>query len=89
LSPVEVEFWPEYGSGPLWIGGSTVEPAELGSAELAERLIRWNDDYADDKLPLEGEGDPAWLAEGKELLDAVRVQLPDTHVVLVNEDWFD
>lgn len=86
---IEVEFWPEYDSGPLWIGGSSILPATLVDDELAERLVRWNDTYADEKLPMEGDGDEAWLAEGKELLASVRRQLAETHNVVVTEPWWD
>lgn len=86
----EVEFWPEYGSGPLWIAGSSVEPTELVGAELAERLIAWNDQYDDEKLPADGSsGDSGWLAEGKELLRLVRERLDGNHVVQVTEPWWD
>jgi hypothetical protein len=82
---IEVAFWPEYGSGPLWIGGSSVVPATLVDDELAGRLLRWNDAYADKKLPMDGGGDATWLAEGKVLLASVRQQLAETHYVVVTE----
>ncbi|HZE37745.1 MAG TPA: hypothetical protein VE172_02945, partial [Stackebrandtia sp.] len=78
-----VEFWPEYGSGPLWLDGAAVEPATLVDADLAERLIAWNAVYADAKLPLEGDGDAAWIRRGGRLLGLVRRQLAGTHEVVV------
>lgn len=84
----EVEFWPEYGSGPLWIGGVSVLPATLVDDELAERLVRWNEAYADEKLPMDGGGDDAWVAEGRDLLATVRRQLMGTHNVVVTEPWW-
>lgn len=87
-SLVELEFWPEYGSGPLWVDGSPVDAAELLPADLAGRLATWNDAHADEKLPIDGAGDPAWMAEGAGLLAEVRAALAVTQVVVVDEPWW-
>lgn len=78
-----LEFWPDYGPGPIWLNGSAIAPAEILSASLAKRVRLWNDAY--DEAKLETENDPAWTAEGKRLLDAVRAELADTHEVIVTE----
>ena len=55
----QLEFWPEYGSGPLWAGGDRVDLTELGlPSELAGRLVAWNALYEDERRPMEGPGDP-------------------------------
>lgn len=85
----EFEFWPDYGSGPLWIGGASIEPRSVLSEDLAERLLLWNAEYEESKLPLEGTGDQEWLAQGKSLLENVRQQLRSTHVINATELWWD
>lgn len=87
-SLIEVEFWPEYHAGPLWRDGAPVEVADLVSGDLADRLGVWNDAYADEKLPIDGHGDPAWMAQGTMLLAEVRAALAATHVVVVDEPWW-
>jgi len=53
-----LEFWPDYGSGPLWSHGAVVSPGDVAvDPSLAERLIRWNAEYTEDKIPLDGPGD--------------------------------
>lgn len=84
----EFEWWPEYNSGPLWDNGTSVSPHSLLSAELADRVVTWNANFTEDRLPTEGPGDRLWLAEGKSLLDAVRVELAGTHTVVVTEPWW-
>lgn len=85
---VELEFWPEYNSGPLWDGGTTVDLGSLGlSQDLRARLIRWNAKYSDDLLPFES-NDVAWLAEGRTLLGQLRFELGDTHSIVVHEPWW-
>lgn len=85
-----VEFWPDYGPGPLWDdGGRVVELDGLGLApELVERIRSWHGRYEEERIPVNGPGDPVWLAEGRELLAAIRAALPDVTVV-VNEPWWD
>lgn len=85
---IRAEFWPEFGSGPLWVDGTSVDPASVLPEELAARLIRWNDAYADEKLPMDGVGDADWLAEGQQLLQEVRERLVTTHEVMVTEPWW-
>ena len=69
-----LEFWPDYGPGPLWTEGG--KPADLTSLELdpdlAERVTAWNAAYEEDKVPVEGPGDSTWLHEGRQLLREVR-----------------
>lgn len=86
---IEIEFWPEYNSGPLWINGSSAPLAEILEPELAERLIRWNAAYADGKWPTESSGDVDWLAEGKELLRLVREHVVGEYRIVVTEPWWD
>lgn len=72
---------------PLWLGGVAVEPAVLLDRDLAARLVRWNDAYADEKLAMDGGGDADWIAEGKELVATVRQELASTHTVVLTEPW--
>ena len=86
-----LEFWPEYGkTGPLWEGrGQPVDLSTLGlSADLRERLARWNEVYSDDKLPVEGGGDAEWLAQGAGLLVELRTALGADVEVVTHEDWW-
>jgi hypothetical protein len=66
-----------------------VDPATVVSVTLARRLLSWNGDYGEAKLPLDGAGDAEWLAEGKRLLNSLRAELPATHEVIVTEPWWD
>jgi hypothetical protein len=60
-----IEFWPDYGLGPLWLDGRAVAPEAVGVAgDLASRLNAWNADYEESKVPVDGPGDPAWLGRG-------------------------
>jgi hypothetical protein len=87
---IELEFWPEYDSGPLWAQGAT--SVDLSSLPLSEglraRLVAWNDRYDDSKLPFEN-NDTVWLDAGKVLLREIRHELGDAYEVLVNEEWWD
>lgn len=85
-----VEFWPDYGPGPLWSkDGEAIDPASLGvSADLAARLGTWNGLYAESKVPLDGPGDADWLAEGKRLLAELRDEVGDQCDVAVTEPWW-
>ena len=85
---MEIEFWPEHGSGPLWHEGAALDLAPLVGDDLAERLVRWNAQFSDDKLPIDTGGDGPWLAEGNELLRRVRVALEGRHTVVVTEPWW-
>ncbi|WP_183099606.1 hypothetical protein [Nocardioides pelophilus] len=86
----DLEFWPDYGPGPLWTqDGKPVDVPSLGLGdELAAQLTDWNAAYAEDKVPLEGAGDEAWLAEGRRLLGEVRAALGGRHRVVVTEPWW-
>jgi hypothetical protein len=60
-----LEWWPEYNSGPLWCEGQNVPLDQLGLPDdLVRNMKDWNGSYADEKLPIEGPGDPVWLAQG-------------------------
>lgn len=67
---MRLEFWPDYGPGPVWNAeGKPVALESLGiSTGLAARVWSWNSAYAEDKIPLDGPGDPEWLTEGAVLL---------------------
>jgi hypothetical protein len=89
VSVKQLEFWPEYGAGPLWDEGAGVDPTQLGlPTELVERLVAWNARYGDERLPMEGPGDPAWLGEGRRLLAETRTALAASHRVVVTEPWW-
>ena len=50
VSVKQLEFWPEYGAGPLWAEGVGVDPTQLGlPTELVERLVAWNARYGDER----------------------------------------
>lgn len=86
---VALEFWPDYGAGPLWDDGRPADLASLSiDQDLIDRLTAWNARYSEDKVPLEGPGDAAWLGEGKRLLDEVRHTINDQHAVIVTEPWW-
>lgn len=87
--PTKIEFWPEYGDGPLWrADGKALDLSGLAiSTDLAEALRSWNASYDDSKLPFE-RNDQAWLDEGTRLLVAVRVALGDEYEVVVTEPWW-
>jgi hypothetical protein len=84
------EFWPDYGAGPLWDEGG--KPADLAylpiDRDLADRLADWNARYSEEKVPLEGPGDEAWVNEGRRLLVEVRQALTGEHEVIVSEPWW-
>ena len=92
MGPVDVlELWPDYGHGPLWSRRQNdyVEPTELPlPAALAARLTEWGQRYEEDRLPLDGTGDPAYLAEGERLLAEVRAALGSRYRVVVTEPWW-
>lgn len=90
LTVTLLEFWPDYGPGPLWTdGGKPVDPRTLGLSELlTERLTRWNAGYTEDRIPTEADGDAIWLAEGAALLSDVRRELGPTYKVAVTEPWW-
>lgn len=56
---LRLEFWPDYGAGPL--GGDDGKPADLGALglpnDLVSRLADWNRRYEEDPLPADGAGD--------------------------------
>ncbi len=65
-----LEFWPDYGSGPLWTAtGDLVSLEELGlPTDLATRLAAWNSRNEEGLLPLEGPGTRHASQRGRELL---------------------
>jgi hypothetical protein len=84
-----LEFWPDYGSGPLWEDGKAIDPLSIGLPhELADEIAAWNREYVEDKLPLEGRGDVAWLNEGVTLLHRMRAALGVGIPVVVTEPWW-
>lgn len=85
-----LELWPDYGAEPLWTeDGKAADLKSLGLPdELAEQLTVWNRKYAEDKVPLEGGGDGAWLAEGVRLLRRTRDALGSDSRVVVTEPWW-
>lgn len=94
LRPVEgadeVEFWPDYGSGPLWHrNGEPADLATLGLApELVERLTDWNSRYEETNLPIDGPGNRSYLDEGSRLLRMVRGSVGPRYRVVVTEPWW-
>lgn len=86
----QFEFWPDYGAGPLWTQeGQVADLARLGlRSDLSSQLLSWNGRYAEDKIPLEGDGDVDWLAEGRELLARARAALAAEDHILVTEPWW-
>ncbi|WP_460666356.1 hypothetical protein [Kribbella swartbergensis] len=85
-----LEFWPDYGQGPLWDEqGRAVNLDELDlPPALVERIRNWHGRYEEDRLPIDGPGDSGWLSEGLELLSSIRSSLTDIRVV-VTEPWWD
>ena len=88
-----LEWWPDYGSGPLWKksgrGGEHVDASSLGlPADLVARLTAWNASYTADKLPLGGDGDSAWISQGIELLAKVRRNLSGRFEIIAAEPWW-
>lgn len=86
-----IEFWPDYGPGPLWgDAGQSLQPEEVGvPSDLAARLLTWNSEYAEDKIPAaDAQGDPAYLDRGVELLAETRDALRDLYEVVVTEPWW-
>jgi hypothetical protein len=84
-----LEFWPDYGDGPLWSGGDAVDLDAVGlAADLVARLTAFNEAYQEGRLPLDGPGDLPYLAEGERLLHAVREALDGQYRVLVTEPWW-
>ena len=85
-----LESWPDYGSGPLWTDDG--KAPDLHSLrlpfDLVERLTAWNSQYAEEKVPLEGAGDSAWLGEGAHLLRRTRDALGPGYQVVVTEPWW-
>ncbi len=69
-----LEFWPEYQGGPLWAAkGKSVDLSALAiPVELRARGETWSAQYADERLPIDGAGDPEWVSEGVVLLAALR-----------------
>ena len=84
-----LEFWPDYGGGLLW--SETGVSVDLDSLSLPDALrreaARWIEGYDDTKLPWESTHDDGWLAEGRRLFAALRLELEVRSIELVtNED---
>jgi hypothetical protein len=86
-----LEFWPDYGPGPLWTDdGKPVDLRSLDlSLDLIEQLEAWNSQYAENKMPLGNLGDARWLNEGRSLLRRTRDALKPAYQVVVTEPWWD
>lgn len=85
-----LEFWPEYGQGPLWSDGKPAALMELGLPDsLVQRLRAWNALYQEHRLPIDGAGDPAYLAAGTALMQEVRVALEGRYEVVTTEPWWE
>jgi hypothetical protein len=70
--------------------GRAVDPLSLPlSPELSKRVVSWAVKYAEDKIPIDGAGDTAWLEESRILLRLVRRALRETHDVIVTEPWWN
>ena len=88
-----LEWWPDYGGELLWLhagqGGARVSLDAVGvSPELSTEITRWVTEYSDERLPLEGAGDVAWLSTGRELLFRVRAELAGRYEVIVTEPYW-
>lgn len=85
-----LEFWPDYGHGPLWWRRGT--PADLDAlglpGDLTQRLKMFNDAYEEQRLPVNGAGDAASLTAGGHLLFEVREALAGRFRVVVTEPWW-
>lgn len=88
--PETLEFWPEYDSGPLWAADG--EPVPLDELplpdDLRSRLMAWNDEFEDAKLPFD-QHDEDWLQLGRVLLVEVRRELEPRYKVSVTEPWWE
>jgi hypothetical protein len=86
-----LEFWPDYGSGPLWTEeGQAANLRSLGlPEEVVKQLQDWNTAYGEEKIPIDGHGDPVWLAEGVRLLNRVRNALGRAFEVVVTGPWWE
>lgn len=86
----ELEFWPDYGPGPLWDDeGKPVDLNSLGLDKgLVARVEAWNAEYAEDKIPVDGPGDLAWVRAGSQLLHDIRAALGTDYQVIVTEPWW-
>jgi hypothetical protein len=56
--------------------------------ELEERLRAWNCQYSEEKIPIDGPGDAAWLREGTDLLRRTRAALGSGYQIVVTEPWW-
>jgi hypothetical protein len=88
-----LEWSPEYGSGPLYVrtgpGGYRADLESLGLPDdLVRRLTEFNAKFADERLPIDGPGDSAWMDLGIRLLHEVRTHLADRYRVVVTEPWW-
>ena len=82
-----LKFRPDYGWGPLWTHGAAINPSDIVYPTLAERLIRWNAEYTEDKIPLDGPGDPRWMTVGRNLLAELRSQTAGRITIITTEPW--
>lgn len=91
--PDLLEWWPDYGRQLLHLrdgpGGSVVPLERLPlSPGTLTALREWLSAYDDDKLPVDGPGDPMWLERGIDLLAQCRAELQPGYEVVVTEPWW-
>ena len=88
-----LEWWPDYGGQLLWLrhgpGGTALPLTDLPlSRDTRLALSDWLSAYSDDKLPMDGPGDPAWMKQGIALLARCRAELRPGYAVVVTESWW-
>lgn len=85
-----LEFWPDYGPGPVWTeDGGPVDLSQLGvDPDLVADVVAWNGAYSEDKVPIDSSGDVAWLRDGRRLLREIRSALGAEYDVVVTEPWW-
>jgi hypothetical protein len=91
---VTYEWWPDFVAGPLFRrtgrGGEKADLSSLSlSAQLEEALRIWNEEYEEDKLPIDGPGDRDRVLRGIQLLGETRKELTGRASLIVTEPWWD
>ena len=84
-----LEWWPDDDGAVLRDGAKVVALGELDlPPDLIGRIEPWKARYEDDRLPIDGPGDPDWLREGGDLLRQVRFAVGERFEVFVTEPWW-
>jgi hypothetical protein len=84
-----LEWWPDYDGGLLREAAKPVDLGRLGLPDgLLGQIANWMAQYGDERLPIDGPGDQAWLEEGGILLKRVRLVLGELVEVYVTEPWW-